>query len=131
VNALRRLLARLLLRGHFLGLGERVLPEASVVILRDGAMVAYKIHGKLNVRCSPGKPLKFVTVLGPARLNLTIRPLFRSTAGSVHRTLSGARFAKGRQSSAFSATAPFLVGATPTAAQRQRRLQERESWVVI
>jgi hypothetical protein len=45
----RRSLARLLLRGRFWRLGELVRPEASIVILRDGAMMAHKIQGKLNV----------------------------------------------------------------------------------
>jgi hypothetical protein len=50
VKALRQSLARLLLGAHLLRLAELAMPEESVVILRNGAMVALKIDGKLIVR---------------------------------------------------------------------------------
>ena len=49
MKALRRLLARLLLRAHLWGLAELVLPEEGAVFLRGGAIAAFKIDGKLLV----------------------------------------------------------------------------------
>jgi hypothetical protein len=50
MKAFRESLARLLIDAHLLKLGAIVLPEGSVVFLRGGSAIAFRIDGRLTVR---------------------------------------------------------------------------------